>query len=88
MIGDMLRLAGRPSEALSEYRMSLKTDPGRFNTLVHAGEMAEQLGLRQEATRYYRMLLRNAAQPSPRYRQTLSKARAFLASTGTSGDQH
>jgi tetratricopeptide (TPR) repeat protein len=80
MIGDMLRLAGRPSEALSEYRISLQTDPGRLNTLVHAGEMAEQLGLRQEATGYYRLLLHNAAQPSLRYQQVLSRARAFLGS--------
>jgi tetratricopeptide (TPR) repeat protein len=77
MIGDMLRLAGRPAEALSEYRKSLQTDPGRFNTLLHAGEMAEQLGLWREATGYYRLLLRNAAQPSPRYRQSLEKAREF-----------
>ena len=79
MIGDMLRLAGRPTEALSEYRKSLQTDPGRFNTLLHAGEMAEQLGLRREATGYYRLLLRNAARPSPRYRQSLERAREFLA---------
>jgi len=80
MIGDMLRIAGRPAEALSEYRKSLRTDPGRFNTLLHAGEMAEQLGLRQEATGYYRSLLRNAARPSPGYREALRKVRVFLAS--------
>ena len=88
MIGDMLRLFRRPSEALSEYRVSLQTDPGRFNTLLHAGEMAEQLGLRQEATGYYRMLLHNAARPSPRYQQALSKARALLASADTVEKQH
>jgi tetratricopeptide (TPR) repeat protein len=88
MIGDMLRLAGRPAEALSEYRKSLQTDPGRFNTLLDSGEMAEQLGLRREATGYYRLLLRNAAQPSPRYRKSLEKAREFLASTGAAVDQH
>ena len=88
MIGDMLRLAGRPAEALSEYRKSLQTDPGRFNTLLHAGEMAEQLGLRREATAYYRLLLRNAAHPSPRYQQSLERAREFLASTGAVIVQH
>jgi tetratricopeptide (TPR) repeat protein len=88
MIGDMLRLAGRPTEALSEYRQSLQTDPGRFNTLLHAGEIADQLGLRQEATRYYRLLLRNAAQPSPRYRQRLERARGFLASSGAVVNPH
>ena len=88
MVGDMLRIAGRPAAALSEYRNSLQTDPGRFNTLIHAGEMAEQLGLRQEATGYYRLLLQNAAQPSPSYQQALGKARMFLSFTGTSGGQH
>src|SRR5579864_542564 len=88
MIGDMLRIAGRPAEALVEYRISLQTDPGRFNTLLHAGEMAEQLGLSQEASGYYRSLLKNTEQPSPRYKQTLMKARAFLDSASASKDPH
>jgi tetratricopeptide (TPR) repeat protein len=88
MIGDMLRIAGRPAEALSEYRESLQTDPGRFNTLLHAGEMAERLGLPQEAARYYRLLLRNALQPSGRYQRVLSAARAFLGSAEHSSESH
>jgi tetratricopeptide (TPR) repeat protein len=88
MIGDMLRIAGRPTEALAEYRQSLETDPGRFNMLLHAGKIAEQLGLQQEAAGYYRVLLRNAAQASPQYEQVLAKARAFLASADASTDQH
>jgi tetratricopeptide (TPR) repeat protein len=67
MIGDMLRLSGQPAAALAEYRTSLQTDPGRFNTLLHAGEMAEQLGLHPQASGYYRSLLHNAAHPSGRY---------------------
>jgi tetratricopeptide (TPR) repeat protein len=67
MIGDMLRMSGQAREALVEYRRSLQTDPGRFNTLLHAGEMAEQLGLRQEAAGDFRLLLYNAAHPSGRY---------------------
>lgn len=48
MIGDMLRISGRSREALQEYRLSLQTDPGRFNTLLHAGEVAESLGLHED----------------------------------------
>jgi len=67
MIGDMLRMSGQSGPALAEYRTSLQTDPGRFNTLLHAAEMAQQLGLRAEAAGYYRALRHNAAHPSGRY---------------------
>jgi tetratricopeptide (TPR) repeat protein len=56
MLGDMLRLAGRPAEALEQYKVSLKTDPNRLNTLLHAGEVARTLGLTAEAARYRRLL--------------------------------
>jgi tetratricopeptide (TPR) repeat protein len=79
MMGDMLRLANRPAEALQEYRVSLRTDPGRFNTLLHAGEMAETLGRDKEAASDYRLLLRNATKPSPKSDGALSEARAFLS---------
>jgi tetratricopeptide (TPR) repeat protein len=78
MLADMLRLAGHRAEALQEYRVSLQTDPGRFNTLLHAGEVAAELGLRQQAADYYRLLLENASNPSVKSQQALGKARSFL----------
>ena len=78
MMGDMLLLAGRAREALAEYKVSLQTDPGRFNTLLHAGEAAQSLGLNDEATGYYRALLQNAPDPSPLSNDALRKAREFL----------
>ena len=63
MIGDMLRLAGRPAEALAQYKVSLTTDPNRFNTLRHAGEAARQLGLTAEAADYRRRLPRLKQEP-------------------------
>jgi tetratricopeptide (TPR) repeat protein len=78
MMGDILRLANRPDAAIREYRISLETDVGRFNTLLHAGEVAQGLGLRDEATRYYRLLLGNASDPAPESEQALKLARAFL----------
>jgi tetratricopeptide (TPR) repeat protein len=42
MLADMLLMAGRPAEALTEYRLCLRTDPNRLNSL--AGESrAEKL---------------------------------------------
>jgi tetratricopeptide (TPR) repeat protein len=78
MMGDMLRLANRPDASIREYRISLETDFGRFNTLLHAGEDAENLGLRDQATRYYRLLLSNASDPAPQSKKVLNPARAGL----------
>jgi hypothetical protein len=77
---DGARLAGHPAAALREYRISLQTNPGRFDTLLHAGEVAEELGSRQEATEYYRLLLKNAAHPSVGSRRVLGRARSYLQS--------
>jgi tetratricopeptide (TPR) repeat protein len=77
MIGDMLRLSHQPGAALSEYRRSLQTDPGRFNTLLHAGEMAAQLGSAQEAAGYFHSLLHNAAYPSGRYLPLMQGVKEF-----------
>lgn len=82
MIGDMLRLSGQSMQALAQYRRSLQTDPGRFNTLLHAGEMAEQLGLRQEAAGYYRTLLHNAAHPTGHYVTVLQGIEGELGRSG------
>ena len=78
MIGDILRLSGRPGEALTEFRLSLTTDPGRFDTLLSAGETAQTLGFNGEAAEDYRTLLRNAAHPSSDAAQALAPARSFL----------
>ena len=79
MMADMLRLSGRLAEALAQYRLSLQTDPGRFNTLLDAGQVAEQLGLGEEAEIDDQLLLANASAPSPLSRTTLGPTRAFLA---------
>ena len=78
MIGDMLRLSGRLADALTEYQLSLTTDPGRFDTLLSAGQTAEALGLSQEAVQDYRTLFLNAAHPSSEAAEALEPARSFL----------
>jgi len=59
LIADMLFEAKRPREALTEYETSLKTDPGRFNSLYGAAQAAEQVGDHSKANQYYSELVRN-----------------------------
>jgi tetratricopeptide (TPR) repeat protein len=74
MLGDMLRLAGRPAEALTAYRASLRADPGRFETLLHAAETAAAAGDDRVAARLRRRLLDNAPRPTGAARDALAAA--------------
>jgi tetratricopeptide (TPR) repeat protein len=53
MLGDLLLLEHRPSEALAEYRVALKLSPNRLNGLLSAGNAAEQAGLPEQARVFY-----------------------------------
>jgi tetratricopeptide (TPR) repeat protein len=59
MIGDMLLGANKPEEALSEYETTLKTNPGRFDSLYGAAQAAEQSGKHDKASEYYAELVKN-----------------------------
>ena len=59
MLGDMLLEAKRPTEALAEYEASLKTNPGRFNSLYGAAQAAQATGKNEKAKEYYSLLLNN-----------------------------
>lgn len=59
MLADMLLDMQRPQNALSEYELSLKTDPNRFNGLYGAAQAAEKLGQKQKAAGFYSQLLKN-----------------------------
>jgi tetratricopeptide (TPR) repeat protein len=78
MLADMLRLSNQPDAALTEYKISLHTDPGRFNALLHAGEVAQVLGRKQEAMGFYKLLLQNVSAADTSTKQTLAPARAFI----------
>jgi hypothetical protein len=45
MLGDMFLLTHHIREAFNEYKRSLQTDPGRYNSLLHASETAAALKL-------------------------------------------
>jgi tetratricopeptide (TPR) repeat protein len=59
MYAEMLLELNRPKEALEQYRLSLKTDPNRFNGLYGAGRSAELAGQHEEAVTYYTQLVKN-----------------------------
>lgn len=74
MLADMLLDAGDAQAALGEYELSLKTDPGRFDSLYGAARAAEQLGRGDVARRYYSQLVQNC-QGSNSERAELAHAR-------------
>jgi tetratricopeptide (TPR) repeat protein len=53
MLGDLLLLQHKPTEALAEYRVALKLSPNRLNGLLSAGNAAEQAGLTDQARAFY-----------------------------------
>jgi tetratricopeptide (TPR) repeat protein len=59
MLAEMLLLSGQPTEALTQYRQSLSSDPNRFNALLGAEQAAQQSGQPRLAESYYRTLLAN-----------------------------
>ena len=59
MLGDILLEAKRPAEALAEYETSLKTNPGRFNSLYGAAQAAQATGKSDQAKEYYSQLIKN-----------------------------
>ena len=77
LIADMLFEAKRPKEALTEYEASLKTDPGRFDSLYGAAQSAEQVGDHQKATQYYAALIKNC-EGSTSERAELKHAREVI----------
>ena len=54
MLGDLLLLEHKPSEALAEYRVALKLSPNRLNGLLSAGSAAEQAGRPADARGFYK----------------------------------
>jgi hypothetical protein len=59
MYADMLIALNHPAEALEQYRLSLKSDPNRFNGLYGAARAAELTHQDNIAAGYYKQLLDN-----------------------------
>ena len=85
MLAEILMLGGKPKDALKQYRLSLSSDPNRFNGLLGAGRAAEALGNRALAGRYYRTLLANCADATGPAISELAHAREVVAQTTNPG---
>jgi tetratricopeptide (TPR) repeat protein len=81
MLADMLLELQRPQEALTEYEISLRTDPNRFNGLYGAAQAATQAKQREKADAYYAQLLKNC-EGSRSDRSELAQAKTVLVSAG------
>jgi len=77
MIADMLLESKHPEQALAEYEITLKTNPGRFNSLYGAGTAAAAIGKSDKAHEYYAQMVKNCAE-SKSERAELKRARAEL----------
>jgi hypothetical protein len=81
MYADMLLELNRPSEALEQYRLSLKSDPNRFNGLYGAAHSAELANQPAVAAMYYKQLLQNCDRASNPPRPELEHAKSFVTHT-------
>jgi tetratricopeptide (TPR) repeat protein len=79
MLADMLLDLQRPQEALTEYEISLRTDPNRFNGLYGAAQAATQVQQKEKAGTYYAQLLKNC-EGIRSDRPELAQAKTLLAS--------
>jgi len=78
MLADMLLDLQRPQEALTEYEISLRTDPNRFNGLYGAAQAATQVQQREKASTYFVQLLKNC-EGIRSDRPELAQAKSLLA---------
>ncbi len=71
MLGDLYMELNRPNDALTQYELSLKNNPNRFNTLYGAGKSAELSGDIEKANFYYNELLKLNKDPNSNRPQTV-----------------
>src|ERR1700746_2878081 len=81
MLADMLLDLQRPQEALTEYEISLRTDPNRFNGLYGAAQAATQVQQKEKAGTYYTQLLKNC-EGIRSDRPELAQVKTLLVSAG------
>jgi hypothetical protein len=79
MLADMLVELQKPEQALAEYELSMKTDPGRFNGLAGAARAAALGHQTEKANSYYAQLLKNCDEGKHSERPELREARTTVA---------
>jgi len=84
-LGSLLLELGQPKEAQGEFEAALKIYPGRFRGLYGAARAAEQIGDKENASRYYAKLAAQTAK-SGSSRDELNHVREFLSAEGKAAD--
>ncbi|MEA3195546.1 MAG: hypothetical protein QOD26_3879, partial [Betaproteobacteria bacterium] len=77
LLGEMLLVLGRPSEALKEFETSAARDPNRFRGFYGAALAAQRSGDAKKARAYFEKLAQLGAKGDAR--PELQQARTFLA---------
>jgi hypothetical protein len=78
LLGEMLLQLNQPTQALEQFELTIKTEPGRFRTLYGAARAAQLSGNLDAAQKYFLALLtvcRRADQPQ---RSELIEARQYI----------
>jgi hypothetical protein len=78
MYADLLLEAGRPADALVQYKTGLKFSPNRFHGLAGASRAAQASGQLDEARSFARQLLQTAHNGSDSTRPEIAQARLLL----------
>src|SRR5213592_1425533 len=84
-LGSLLLEVGQSKEAQREFEAALKIYPGRFRGLYGAARAAEQIGDKENASRYYAKLAAQTAKASGS-RDELNHVREFLSAEGKAAD--
>jgi hypothetical protein len=80
LLGEMLLQLKQPAEALKEFQVTLKKEPGRFRALYGAAKAATLANDRATAQKYYSELLKMCAKADSPGRPELAEARKFAGS--------
>jgi hypothetical protein len=79
MLADMMLELNRPEQALAEYELSMKTDPGRFNGLSGAARAAAAAHQTEKANSYNAQLLKNCDDGKNSERPEIRNAKTMAA---------
>jgi len=77
LLGDLLLMANKPTEALVAYELNLERRPNRFNGIYGAASAAKQIGNNEKAVLYYKQLL-DLTKNSNSIRPEIAEAKAFV----------
>jgi hypothetical protein len=78
LLGEMLLQLNQPTQALEQFELTIKTEPGRFRTLYGAARAAQLSGNRDAAQKYFLALLRVCRRADLPQRPELIEAQHYI----------